>query len=146
MELGIKEIYSYMLESFEELNSILDEERLILIENKGEELLKLVEDKKIVVKKISLLEEKRIQLTNNMGAENVILNGYATREQIDKLKELTKEIQYKNETNKMLTKQSLHYIQAIRFALAPNENRVTTYGNQGKIGERTSDSIFSTKL
>lgn len=146
MNITVNEVYSYLLEAFEELDKILDSEKEALLKNNGEEILKIVDKKTIVIKKISLLEEKRILLTNDMKVKELISKEYVTKDTIDKLKALTKSIQYKNETNGMLTKQSLHYIRAIKFALTPNENRVTTYGNKGEIGEKTSDSIFSTKL
>lgn len=146
MELTIKDVYKYILETYEELDSLLDTEKDVLMVNNGEELMKIVEKKSTIIKKASLLEEKRISLTDNMEVSEIISNGYATEDEINKLKDLIKSIQYKNETNKMLTKQSLNYIRAIKFALTPNQNRVTTYGNHGEIGEKSSDSIFSTKL
>ncbi|KMT21686.1 flagellar protein FlgN [Clostridium cylindrosporum] len=146
MNITLNEIYNYLLETFRELDSLLDKEKEVLMENKGGELLKVVEEKKVLVRKISLLEEKRISLTKEMTISDLVLAGFVTEEDINSLKNLAKSIEYKNETNKMLTNQSLHFIKAIKFALTPNQNRVTTYGNQGIIGEKAADSIFSTKL
>ncbi|MEG0371066.1 MAG: flagellar protein FlgN [Clostridium sp.] len=146
MELSLSDVYKILLESFDELNELLASERETLIQSNGEELLKIVDKKRTLIKKISLIEEKRICLSNNMNIEEIVEQGFIDLEGIERLKELAKNIEYKNETNNMLTKQSLHFIRAIKYALTPNENRVITYGNQGRIGEKTSDSIFSTKL
>ncbi|MEF9934246.1 MAG: flagellar protein FlgN [Clostridium sp.] len=146
MEITLSEIYKYLLESFKELESILSEERDILINNKSDDLLRIVEEKRVVIKKISLLEEKRLTLKGDMEIDDIIEKGHISSEDVESLKKICSSIKEKNVTNNILTKQSLHYIRAIKFALTPNQNRVTTYGNQGKIGEGQSDSIFSTKL
>ncbi|MEF9951649.1 MAG: flagellar protein FlgN [Clostridium sp.] len=146
MEITLSEIYKYLLESFKELDELLDRERDILVNSEGHDLLKVVDEKRVIIKKISLLEEKRLTLKGDMTIDEIIGNGHILPEDVDFLKKICKDIKEKNDTNNMLTKQSLHYIRAIKYALTPNENRVTTYGNQGKVGEVQSDSIFSTKL
>ena len=144
MELTINNIYEYTISSFEELNKILEDEKEVLLNNHGEDLLKVVEKKQVILKKITLLEKKRVDLSGKISSEEAIEKGYLTREGLNKLKDLAKEIEYKNETNKLLTKQSLNYIKAIKVSFAPKNNILTTYGNGGQIGEKTSDSIFST--
>ncbi len=144
MELTLNNIYEYTISSFEELNELLNEERETLLNNIGEDLLKIVERKQVLLKKITLLEKKRVELSGNIDSKEAIEKGYLTNEDLNKLKSLVKEIEYKNETNRLLTKQSLNYIKVMKVSFAPKNNIVTTYGNGGQIGEKTSDSIFST--
>jgi flagellar biosynthesis/type III secretory pathway chaperone len=143
--MNIKDIISLETQILIELNEILDHEKEVLIKDSANELPEIVEKKKLIAKKISLLETNRQEVFGSKKAEEFVAEGLLDKTQIDELKKLTDVIKEKNETNLILTKQSIGYIRMITSALNPNQ-KVVTYGNSGKIGDGTSSGLFTTKV
>lgn len=143
--MDIKDIIGFESQILLELSEILDKEKEVLIKDKANELPELVEQKKLIAKKISLLENKRQELYGSKKVDEFVVEGIISREKAEELKKLTEDIKEKNETNLMLTKQSIGYIRTITNALNPNQ-KVVTYGNSGKIGDGTSSNLFTTKV
>jgi len=139
----INEIIDRETEALEKLSSVLDVEREVLINDKSEELTKLLEDKKSLFKEISSIEKERISLYNGKVASDFVLDGIVKKDKVFKLQCLVDEIRRKQETNMALTKQSINYIRIILNTMGGSEANVT-YSNDGKVGE-SSTSIFTTK-
>jgi flagellar biosynthesis/type III secretory pathway chaperone len=143
--MDIKDIISLESQILSELSEILDKEKEVLIKDNASEIPEIVEKKKMISKKITLLETKRQEIYGNKTADDFVAEGLLDKTQVDELKKLTNSIKEKNETNLVLTKQSIGYIRMITNALNPNQ-KVVTYGNSGKIGDGTSSGLFTTKV
>jgi flagellar biosynthesis/type III secretory pathway chaperone len=141
----LKEVLNYQIDVLSELNELLDFEKDVLIKDKASELLEIIEKKKLIAKKISLLEKKRQELCGDKTSSQLIKEGLLEKVQVDKLKNLTDTIKEKGETNLALTKQSLSYIRMINSALNPNQ-KVVTYGNKGQIGDKSFSGLFTTTV
>jgi flagellar biosynthesis/type III secretory pathway chaperone len=143
--MDIRDILNYEVETLSELDELLDIEREVLINDRANELAELIEKKKLIAKKISLLEKKRQELYGDKAAEEFVNEGILDRELFNKIKKLTDIVKEKSETNLILTKQSIGYIRMVTSALNPNQ-KVVTYGNSGKIGDGTSQGLFTTTV
>lgn len=140
----INEIIDKEIEALEKLNSVLEIEREALINDKSEELIKLIEDKKSLFKDISIIEKERISLYNGKVASDFVFDGIVKKDKVDKLQCLVDEIRRKQETNMALTKQSINYIRVILNTMGGSEANIT-YSNNGKVEDGSSTSIFTTK-
>lgn len=143
--MDINDIIITQLGVLEELNSLLDYEKEILIQDKAEELSSIIEKKKLISQKIAFIEKKRQEIYGTTTADELAQKGLISQNKVNKLKKLAEDIKEKNETNLILTRQSLYYIRLITSALNPNP-RVVTYGNQGKIDDGTSSGVFNKKI
>lgn len=143
--MDIKDIIALEIQIFSELSEILDKEKEVLIKDRANEIPEIVEKKKLISKKLSLLETKRQEIFGSKKADDFVAEGLLDKSQVDELKKLTDLIREKNETNLVLTRQSIGYIKMITNALNPNQ-KVVTYGNSGKIGDGTSSNLFTTKV
>lgn len=143
--MDINDIVNTQIEVLSELNSLLDREKEILIKDEANELHNIVEKKKLISQKIAFIEKKRQEIYGAKTAEELAMDGVIGKSLVDKLKKLTEDIKEKNETNLILTRQSIYYIRMITSALNPNP-RVVTYGNSGNIDDETSSSVFSRKI
>lgn len=143
--MDIRDVFNSELEVLKELNDVLDNEREILIKDKASELIDILEKKKLIAKKISLLEKKRQELTNNSSAEDLINIGALTKAQVDNMKRLADSAKEKGEVNLILTRQSINYIRMITSSLNP-ALKIVTYGNNGKVDDGNSSNVFTTKV
>jgi flagellar biosynthesis/type III secretory pathway chaperone len=140
----LREILKYQIETLEELDSLLDFERSILISDRAGELPGLLEKKRLIAQKLSLLERKRLELSKGKNAEQLSNEGLIASSQVEGLIEIVNRIKEKEETNLILTRQSINYIRMITSALNPAQ-RVVTYGNSGKARDNASAGLFTTK-
>jgi flagellar biosynthesis/type III secretory pathway chaperone len=130
--MDIKDIINAQTNVLEELNILLDTEKEILIKDRASELTEILDKKKAIAQKISLLERKRQELYGEKKADELVEIGLLTKSSVDKLKKLTEDIKEKNEVNLILTRQSINYIRMITSALNPSQ-KIVTYGNNGKV-------------
>lgn len=142
--MNIKEIINKQTEILYELNSLLDYEKDLLIKDKAGEIAELVEKKKKIARQIVEIEKIRIDLYKDKTAEDFAIEGIIDIKDVENLKKLIEKIKEKEETNFILTKQSLNYIRLVTMALNPN-NKAVTYGSDGKIDDNSSSSLFTTK-
>lgn len=143
--MDIKDIVNTHIEVLSELNSLLDHEKEILIKDEANELPGIIEKKKLISQKIAFVEKKRQEIYGTKTAEELVVDGVIGKSLVEKLKKLTEDIKEKNETNLILTRQSIYYIRMITSALNPNQ-KVVTYGNNGSIDDGTSRSVFNRKI
>ncbi|QCX32376.1 flagellar protein FlgN [Caloramator sp. E03] len=143
--MDINEIVKKQIEILLSLDSLLDVEKDVLIKDKASELPKIIEEKKEIARKIVEIEKIRISIYKEKTAEELVTEGILDKDKVDKLKSIVKSIKEKEETNMVLTKQSLNYIKMITSALNPNKN-VITYGNSGKIENGKVVNVFTTKV
>ena len=143
--MDIKDIVKTHIEVLSELNSLLDYEKEILIKDDAEELPGIIEKKKLIAQKIAFIEKKRQEIYGIKTAEELSTEGIIGKSQVMELKKLAEDIKEKNETNLILTRQSIYYIRMITSALNPNQ-RVVTYGNNGSIDDGTQTSVFNRKI
>lgn len=142
--MDIREILNYQIEALRELEELLDFEKDILIRDKAVEIPGIVEKKKVIAQKLSLLEKKRISLSGSRKADELSAEGMIEMEQVEALVKLADAIKEKEDTNYILTKQSINYIRLITSALNPGQ-KVVTYGSSGKAQDNTSAGLFTTK-
>lgn len=140
--MDIKDIVSTHIEVLSELNALLDYEKEVLIKDDAKELQGILDKKKLITQKIAFIEKKRQEIYGEKTAEELVVDGLIGQSKVDELKKLTEDIKEKNETNLILTRQSIYYIRMITSALNPNQ-RVVTYGNNGSIDDGKSRSVFN---
>lgn len=143
--MDINDIVNTHIDVLSELNALLDYEKEILIKDEANELPNIIEKKKLISQKIAFVEKKRQEIYGSKTAEELIVDGVIGQSSVDRLKKLTDDIKEKNETNLILTRQSIYYIRMITSALNPNQ-RVVTYGNSGNIDDGESRSVFNRKI
>jgi flagellar biosynthesis/type III secretory pathway chaperone len=143
--MDINDIVNTHIEVLSELNTLLDYEKEVLIKDEANELSNIIEKKKLITQKIAFVEKKRQEIYGAKTAQELASEGVIKNGQVDKLKKLTEDIKEKNDTNLILTRQSIYYIRMITSALNPNQ-RVVTYGNNGSIDDATSRSVFNRKI
>lgn len=143
--MDINDIVNTHIEVLSELNTLLDYEKEVLIKDEATELSNILEKKKLITQKIAFVEKKRQEIYGAKTAQELASEGVIKNGQVDKLKKLTEDIREKNDTNLILTRQSIYYIRMITSALNPNQ-RVVTYGNNGSIDDATSRSVFNRKI
>jgi flagellar biosynthesis/type III secretory pathway chaperone len=143
--MDINDIVNSHIEVLSELNTLLDYEKEVLIKDEANKLPDIIEKKKLVTQKIAFVEKKRQEIYGVKTAEELVNDGVIGHSQVDKLKKLTDDIREKNDTNLILTRQSLYYIRMITSALNPNQ-RVVTYGNSGSIDDGVTSSVFNRKI
>jgi flagellar biosynthesis/type III secretory pathway chaperone len=143
--MDINDIVKTHIEVLSELKSLLDYEKEVLIKDEAHELSGIIEKKKLISQKIAFVEKKRHEIYGTKTAEELLSDGVIGHKQVDKLKKLTDDIKEKNDTNLILTRQSIYYIRMITSALNPNQ-RVVTYGNNGSIDDGVSSSVFNRKI
>lgn len=143
--MDIKDIVQAQIIVLSELNSLLDTEKEILINDKASDLPGILDEKKLIAQKISLLEKKRNELYGEKKAEELVEAGFLDKAAFDTLKKLTDDINEKNDTNLILTRQSINYIRMITSAINPSQ-KIMTYGNNGKIDDGVSSSVFNKKI
>ncbi|SKA86148.1 FlgN protein [Caloramator quimbayensis] len=142
--MDIENIVKRQIELLTELDNILNKEKDILINDRAFELPNLIEEKKEISKKIVEIEKVRLSLYKDKTAEELLEDGIINRDDVSALKALIESIKQKQETNLILTKQSLYYIRLITSALNPNQ-KVITYKSSGKVDDAKSLNIFTTK-
>lgn len=140
--MDINDIVNAHIEVLSELNTLLDYEKEVLIMDKANELPDIIEKKKLITQKIAYVEKMRQELYGKKTAEELADDGVIEHSKIERLKKLIEDIKEKNETNLILTRQSIYYIRMITSALNPNQ-RVVTYGNSGNIDDAASSSVFN---
>lgn len=143
--MDINDIVNTHIDVLSELNTLLDYEKEVLIKDGANELSGIIEKKKLITQKIAFVEKKRQEIYGTKTAEELVSDGIIGHSQVDKLKRLTDDIREKNDTNLILTRQSIYYIRMITSALNPNQ-RVVTYGNSGSIDDGVSSSVFNRKI
>jgi flagellar biosynthesis/type III secretory pathway chaperone len=129
----------------EELNKLLDKEKDILIHDRCDELLSIIDAKADLSHKLSIVEEKRQKLYPGKKAESFIKEGTLDEKTLKDLKLLAISAKEKSDVNMALTRQSLNYIKAITSALDTRQ-KTLTYGNTGKLEDDSSASLFSQKI
>jgi flagellar biosynthesis/type III secretory pathway chaperone len=129
----------------EELNKLLDKEKDILIHDRCDELLSIIDAKADLSHKLSIVEEKRQKLYPGKKAESFIKDGTLDEKTLKDLKLLAISAKEKSDVNMALTRQSLNYIKAITSALDTRQ-KTLTYGNTGKLEDDSSASLFSQKI
>ncbi len=143
--MDISDIVKTHIEVLSELNTLLDYEKEVLTKDDAHELPGIIEKKKLITQKIAFVEKKRQEIYGTKTAEELSSDGIIDHSKVDELKKLTDDIREKNETNLILTRQSIYYIRMITSALNPNQ-RVVTYGNSGSIDDGVSSSVFNRKI
>jgi flagellar biosynthesis/type III secretory pathway chaperone len=129
----------------EELNKLLDKEKDILIHDRCDELLSIIDAKADLSHKLSIVEEKRQELYPGKKAESFIKEGTLDEKTLMDLKLMAISAKEKSDVNMALTRQSLNYIKAITSALDTRQ-KTLTYGNTGKLEDDSSASLFSQKI
>ena len=104
-----------------ELKNLLIEERTVLIQHNGERLVELVQSKEVIMTALSAFDEADID--------------------IDQLIDTTKEIKELQETNLMLTEQSLSFTEQLVSNIQKNVTKKNTYSKKGTF-ERTGQTAF----
>ena len=140
----LDEIIKSEIEKLNELESLLNTEREILIKNDGEKVSGIVEKKKKFTDEIRDIENERIKISGKASSKDCVKKGMLNNEICDKLIETVNRIKQKSETNMALTKQSLTYIRTITNILRPGQP-VITYKNNGYVGDGRNSGLFTTK-
>lgn len=139
--MDVREIILKFIEVFTRLVMILDKEKQALKQDNAEEIASLLQTKKEIVLEISGLERKRQELIKDKKIDDLVIEGIISKEVADRFINLAAEVKEKNETNMLLTRQSLGYIHLMTNLLSPNKN--VTYRPSGAIDTNTSTNIFN---
>lgn len=143
--MDINDIVKAQIDVLTQLNNLLSSEREVLIQDRASELPGILDQKKLIAKKISFLEKKRIELYEEKKADELVETGLLDKLLFEKLKKLAEDATEQNGTNLILTKQSINYIRMITSAINPSQ-KTMTYGNTGKIDDGISSSVFNRKI
>lgn len=139
--MDIKELFLEFINLFLKLTEILDKEKEALIKDEGEVIAALLETKKDIALKINKLEGERRKLLKDKKIDELIKQGLITEDLARDFERLALEVKEKNETNLVLTKQSLSYIRMMNNILSPNKS--VTYNPTGEINANQSYNIFN---
>ncbi|WP_208560886.1 flagellar export chaperone FlgN [Marinilactibacillus kalidii] len=110
-----------VLTKMSDLKTLLLEERAVLIHNDGERLLELVSEKEALMLELASFDENEIN--------------------IDELVEAAKEIKELQETNIMLTEQSLSFTEQLISNIQKNVTKKNTYSKKGTF-EKSGQTAF----
>ncbi|MFC6465703.1 flagellar export chaperone FlgN [Marinilactibacillus sp. GCM10026970] len=104
-----------------ELKEVLSEERAVLIQNDGERLLELISTKEEIMLSLADFDESEIE--------------------IEQLTAITGEIKELQETNLMLTEQSMRFTEQLISSIQKNVTKKNTYSKTGTF-EKSGQTAF----
>ncbi|KRQ85990.1 FlgN protein [Caloramator mitchellensis] len=139
--MDVKELIFKFIELFTRLILLLDREKEALKKDNAEEVAALLNEKREIALEISQLENKRKELLNEKKIDELVLEGIISSEIAKEFIEKANIVKEKNETNMILTKQSLGYIHLMTNLLSPQKN--VTYKQSGTLDANTSSNIFN---
>ncbi len=135
------DLMTFLKKQIQLMESILDcleREKTALIHEDASTLLNIIEEKKEYISLLEGLEEKRKEIYPNLNMDKMHEAGLLTeelQEARDTLTALREKVDEYQETNAMLTQQSLEYAQQMITILRGNKKPpVQAYGSDGKVG------------
>jgi len=139
-----KDIIFKLIDTLNEYNSLLDIEKEALIKDDGKTIAKLLEKKKEIALTLSYLEKKRQEVLNQKSLDDLVNEKIISKDAAKELKDIVNIIKEKNETNIILTKQSLSYIRMMNNLLSPSQNVI--YQKSGKVDSKPQSNIFNATI
>jgi len=127
----------------EDILACLKKEKEALIKEDAKMLLDIIEEKKQLMDMLNQVEKKREEIYPGINITKLKEAGLLTeelREAGQRIKELVKSIQDFQETNQLLTRQSLLYVNKMISILKGSCK--STYDEQGKLGQEGKKSFL----
>lgn len=128
--MDIVEILEKELKILKEIDNVLEIEKDCLMKEDGEKLLEIIKIKKEKMNQLQDIEEKRNKIDPNMTLKELEDKGILLG---NELKDLVRRIGEQQETNQLLTQQSLSYAQRM-LSLFKGQKETSLYGANGKVG------------
>lgn len=110
----------------EQLKAVLLKEKTILIKNDGEKLSDIIDEKETIIQALSTVDDTDVE----MDALNVLL----------------REIKALQETNVMLTEQSMRYAEAMLTHIKTFAKQNNTYSKKGTFAQTKMSTLFDQSL
>ncbi|SEF99902.1 FlgN protein [Caloramator fervidus] len=139
-----KDIIFKLLDVLKEYNKLLDIEKEALLKDDGKAIAKLLEKKREIALVLSSLEKKRQEILGEKRLDDLVNEKIISEDIARNLKEIVDIVKEKNETNAILTKQSLSYIRMMNNLLSPSQNVV--YKKSGKVDSSPQNNIFNATI
>ncbi len=163
MQVLIKELIECLdqeIDAYRHILNLISQEKELLVQNREEDLERLLLDLDEQVKKARYLETDRVKITKRMGVANEGTTWFASEKQmeafagkemaaqiterIEKIKGLVLKISEINNNNVFLINQGRKNIKAF-FDLILKQHDSRTYTNNGKIGSKFQKNILLDK-
>lgn len=115
-----------LLLQMQQLKTLLEEEQSIIINNDGKRLVEIVTQKEKMIEELAKVEEEDVE--------------------VEKLKSLSYEIKELQETNLILTKQSLSFTDQVLKTIQQNATKSNTYSKKGSTHDKTDPALLDQSL
>lgn len=115
-----------VLSLMDELKKTLEEERQVLVENNGERLVELIEEKEEILIQLAEFNEEDVKL--------------------EELRSLSQEIKELQEINLTLTEQSLSFSEMLLDNIQKNAQKTNAYSKKGKYEQSDSATFIDESL
>lgn len=133
-------------ELLEDLITCLEKEKQALIKEDAQSLLDLIEEKKQLLNLLEKVEEKRKEIYPGLNLRKMEETGVLDEEckkAGEEVRDLMGKVQQLQETNQLLTQQSLEYTNQMLFLLRGNQKPTpSSYGANGKIGNNKNNAML----
>lgn len=117
-----------------ELKLLLEKEKKILIQIDEEKLIQIIIEKRKKIDKIELVEKQRREAYDEISFKVFVKKNNEAKEITFMIKNVIKDIKSLQETNMMLTKQSMDYsLNLMNLVQKTLKKSNLTYGNDGKV-------------
>ncbi|MBO8167953.1 MAG: flagellar protein FlgN [Thermoanaerobacteraceae bacterium] len=151
----LRELLVKQNEIIEELIALGERETEALKENDIKNLAQIVREQEQVGVQLAEMEKERLALQEELAAKlpaardaglkdilrmSALSHTEELEQLADKLKENYRQLQVLNETNKLLIRQSLSYVNKILSVLTPQEEK--TYHRSGMVKQKTATSTI----
>lgn len=115
-----------VLSLMNELKDLMEREKHVLIENDGAQLFEILEEKDSIIEKLTTFDDENVEL--------------------EKLSDLSREIKELQETNLMLTEQSMAYTEVILNNIQKNAQKKNAYSKKGTIEKSDRPTFLDESL
>lgn len=139
-------------ELLEDIKNCLEREKQVLIKGEGKNLLEIVKEKQDYISILNAIEKERNQSYPDLNLREMEKQGklpFDIKKIGNELRSLSEKISILQQTNILLTKQSLQYINTLLFIFQGNEKSINlSYSPDGKLGSNINQdsSILDTSV
>ncbi|NLU36684.1 MAG: flagellar protein FlgN [Clostridiales bacterium] len=140
-------LLSQQIHVLENLLACLEREKAALIKEDAKTLLDIIEEKKNYMGLLDQVEKKREEIYPGLNLTRLKEAGLLTdelKEAGERIRELVKSIEELQETNQLLTRQSLLYVNKMISILKGSQK--STYDEQGKLDQEGKNTFLDQSI
>ena len=136
------------LSTLNELLEVLKREKEVLIKEDGNKLTKIIHEKLNIMEKLDKIEKDRVDIMKDKTVDDLMEEKKNEVLNIkNSIKNTVKSIEELQETNRLLTKQSLDYTQKMIDVFKKGQKKShNTYGKKGKIDDNNNASMINKSI